>query len=164
MELEWLVEQLALVGLGRLGLVLLELELAQLWLVQQPKNNRIIILNLKLTLAGSGAASFFGAAGAAEAEASGSMSTNGAPTGTVSPSSQWYLVITPSKAARISTVTLSVSILAMISSALTAVPTSFYTICDEYLSKLTGFEGLDNTLRDGVTHGWNLLQFCFDKK
>lgn len=67
----------------------------------------------------TGAASCLAAAGAAigAPAAPGVMSTKGAPTGTVSPSAQWYLVMTPEKAAMISTVTLSVSILAITSSA-----------------------------------------------
>ena len=157
MALEWLGERQALVGQGsqELGQVW---PVPQLWVrVQQPKSNRFIILNLEVTFAGSGAASFLAGVGAAEALASGSISTKGAPTGTVSPSSQWYLVMTPEYAARISTVTLSVSILAMISSALTAEPTALEE--GEKEIGLTDFEGLDNTFRDGVSHGWDFLEF-----
>jgi len=64
-----------------------------------------------------------GVAGVAPGVADGSISTKDAPTATVSPSFAWYFVITPLYFARISTVTLSVSIRAMISSALTDAPT-----------------------------------------
>ena len=103
--------------------------------VQQPK---IIIIKLevrvkredKLTFGAGVAAtvSFLGSAagvaGVAPGVADGSISTKDAPTATVSPSFAWYFVITPLYFARISTVTLSVSIRAMISSALTDAPTS----------------------------------------
>ena len=75
----------------------------------------------------------------------------------MSPSSAWYLVITPLYLARMSTVTLSVSILAIMSSALTAVPTS--TIIKKF-NEITGDKGFDNSLGDGVAHGGDLLSGC----
>lgn len=101
------------------------------------------------------ASAFGAAAGAALGVPLGSISTNLAPTGTVSPSAAWYLTMTPVWAERISTVTLSVSILAIMSSALTESPTS--NECYKSWTRLTLDKRFNNTFTDGVAHSWNLL-------
>lgn len=107
-------------------------------------------------LTGSAAASFLGAAAAAPALASVSISRNCAPTSTVSPSSEKYYLMTPECVERISTVTLSVSMRATISSASTNSPTSIQQSC-KFKKELTFDEFFNDSLRDGVSHGGDWL-------
>lgn len=91
----------------------------------------------------------------------------------VSSSRAKYLVMTPVSGEVISTVTLSVSILAIISSALTNSPGSLWKNTDVSIfvfvkvinvsgnMKLTLDELFDNSFGDGVSHGGNWNDFAY---
>ena len=81
-----------------------------------------VILTAGCGVAAATGSGVVGAAEAAGATASVSISKKSAPTSTVSPSAEKYCLMTPDSGDVISTVTLSVSILAIISSARTKSP------------------------------------------